>query len=76
VITLKRARQLLQVQADLDGFYEANSCKLILSGFMKEHERQAADGLIIGLKLDQIFGYTAGTRFEGGLALDPLQNQH
>jgi hypothetical protein len=43
---------------------------------MKEHERQAADGLIIGLKLDQIFGYTAGTRFEGGLALDPLQNQH
>lgn len=75
-MTLERARQLLQVQADFGGFYNANSCKLILSEVMKEHGQQAVDGLITGLKLDQIFGFRPGTRFEGGLALDPPQNRH
>ncbi|MBI4204412.1 MAG: hypothetical protein HY527_05240 [Betaproteobacteria bacterium] len=72
-MTLERARQLLKVQADFGGFYNANSSKLILSEVMKEHGQQAVDQLIIDLGLDQVFGFKPGTRFEGGLALDPKQ---
>lgn len=70
LMTLERARQLLQVQADFGGFYNANSSKLILSEVMREHGQQRVDELIVGLGLDRIFGFKPGTRFEGGLALD------
>ena len=69
-MTLERARQLLKVQADFGGFYNANSSKLILSEVMKEHGQQAVDELIVELGLDRIFGFRPGTRFERGLALD------
>lgn len=65
---LDRARQLLKVQADFGGFYNANSAKLILSEVRKEHGQAAVDGLIRELHLDQVFGFEPGTRFEGGLA--------
>ena len=68
-MTLDRARQLLKVQADFGGFYNANSAKLILSEVMKEHGQAAVDGLIVDLALDEIFGLAPGTRFEGGLAI-------
>ncbi len=68
-MTLERARQLLKVQADFGGFYNANSAKLILSEVMKEHGQAAVDRLILELALDSIFGFAPGTRFEGGLAL-------
>ena len=67
-MTLERARQLLKVQADFGGFYNANSAKLILSEVMKEHGQAAVDRLILELALDSIFGFEPGTRFEGGLA--------
>lgn len=73
-MTLERARQLLKVQADFGGFYNANSSKLILSEVMKEHGQRAVDQLIVELGLDRIFGFRPGTRFEGGLALDPKNN--
>jgi len=75
-MTLERARQLLKVQADFGGFYNANSSKLILSQVMKEHGQEAVDRLIIELELDRLFGFKPGTRFEGGLALDPENRQH
>jgi hypothetical protein len=68
-MTLDKARQLLKVQADFGGFYNANSAKLILSEVMKEHGQAAVDDLIRELLLDEIFGFEPGTRFEGGLAL-------
>ena len=68
-MTLDRARQLLKVQADFGGFYNANSAKLILSEVQKEHGQEAVDGLIRELALDEIFGFEPGTRFEGGLAI-------
>ncbi len=68
-MTFDRARQLLKVQADFGGFYNANSAKLILSEVMKEHGQAAVDRLIIELSLDEIFGFVPGTRFEGGLAI-------
>lgn len=68
-MTLERAHQLLKVQADFGGFYNANSAKLILSEVQKEHGQMAVDGLILELNLRQIFGFEPGTRFEGGLAI-------
>jgi hypothetical protein len=68
-MTLDRAHQLLKVQADFGGFYNANSAKLILSEVQREHGQIAVDGLIRALGLDAIFGFEPGTRFEGGLAL-------
>jgi hypothetical protein len=68
-MTLERAHQLLKVQADFGGFYNANSAKLILSEVQKEHGQAAVDGLIRELNLQQVFGFEPGTRFEGGLAI-------
>lgn len=68
-MTLDRARQLLKVQADFGGFYNANSAKLILSEVQKEHGQAGVDQLIKELDLETVFGFAPGTRFEGGLAL-------
>ncbi len=67
-MTLDKARELLQVQADFGGFYNGNSAKLILSEVQREHGQAAVDQLIRDLNLEQIFGFKPGTRFEGGLA--------
>lgn len=68
-MTLERAKQLLEVQADFGGFYNANSAKLILSEVNREHGQTAVDALIAELQLEKIFGFEPGTHFEGGLAL-------
>lgn len=68
-MTLERAHQLLKVQADFGGFYNANSAKLILSEVQREHGQPAVDSLIRELNLQKIFGFVPGTRFEGGLAI-------
>ena len=73
-MTLDRARELLKVQADFGGFYNANSSKLILSEVMKEHGQDTVDQLIRELALERIFGFRPGTRFQGGLALDPKKS--
>jgi hypothetical protein len=73
-MTLERARQLLKVQADFGGFYNANSSKLILSAVMQEHGQEVVDQMIRELDLERIFDFQPGTRFEGGLALDPKKN--
>jgi hypothetical protein len=72
-MTLDRARELLKVQADFGGFYNGNSARLILPGVMKEHGQAAVDQLIRKLGIDRIFGFGPGTRFAGGLALDPKE---
>ncbi len=71
-MTLERARQLLEVQAGFGGPYNANSAKLILSEVMRENGQDAVDGLVMELELDRIFGFTPGTRFKDGLALDAI----
>jgi hypothetical protein len=72
-MTLERARQLLKVQADFGGFYNGNSAKLILSEVQREHGQAAVDACIRDLRLDDIFGFEPGTRFEGGLAMGKKQ---
>ncbi len=68
-MTLDRARQLLEVQADFGGFYNANSAKLILSEVQKEHGQAAVDSLIRELDLQHVFGFEPGAHFEGGLVI-------
>jgi hypothetical protein len=68
-LTLNKARELLQVQAGFGGFYNGNSAKLILSEVNREHGQAAVDQLIRDLELDKIFGFVAGTHFDGGLAV-------
>ncbi len=72
-MTLERARQLLKVQADFGGFYNGNSAKLILSEVQREHGQAAVDACIRDLRLDEVFGFEPGTRFEGGLAMGKKQ---
>ena len=68
-MTLEKARELLKVQVDFGGFYNSNAAKLILSEVAREHGQPAVDRLIRELKLEQVFGFTPGTRFEGGLVI-------
>jgi hypothetical protein len=68
-MTLEKAKELLKVQADFGGFYNANSAKLILAEVSREHGQAAVDRLVRELNLDKVFGFEAGMRFEGGLAI-------
>jgi len=66
-MTLEKAKQLLKVQADFGGFYNANGAKLILAEVNREHGQAAVDELIRELALERIFGFKPGTVFEGSL---------
>jgi len=68
-MTIDRARQLLKVQVDFGGFYNANSAKLILSEVQKEHGQIAVNAFIREFDLEALWGFQPGTRFEGGLAI-------
>jgi hypothetical protein len=62
---LKKAKQLLEVQAGFGGFYNANGAKLILAEVRREHGQIAVDDLIRELELERIFGFKPGTAFDG-----------
>ena len=68
-MTLEKAKELLAVQADFGGFYNANSAKLILSEVSREHGQGAVDHLIRDLQLDRLFGFEPGSHFDGGLVM-------
>ena len=68
-MTLEKAMELLRVQADFGGFYNANSAKLILAEVSREHGQAAVDRLVRELNLDKVFGFKAGMHFEGGLVI-------
>lgn len=68
-MTLDRARQFLAIQAGFGGGYNANSAKLVLSEVQKEHGQAVVDRLIREMGLEQVFGFSPGTRFENGLAI-------
>ena len=68
-MTLEKATELLRVQADFGGFYNANSAKLILAEVAREHGQAAVDRLIRDLNLNKVFGFEPGMLFKGGLAI-------
>ena len=59
-MTLDRARELLKVQVDFGGSYNRHSAKLILDEVTREHGKKAADGLIVELKLNEVFDFEVG----------------
>ncbi len=63
-MTLDKAYELLQVQADFGGFYNRNSARLILAEVQKEHGQAAVDRLIRDLDLERIFQFQPGTQFK------------
>ena len=67
-MTLERARELIRVQADFGGFYNANGAKLILAEVSREHGQDAVDQLVRELDLERIFGFTPGMVFDGSLS--------
>lgn len=62
-MTLEKARELLEVQANLGGGYNRNATKLILAEVEREHGGGAVDRFIRDLNLESIFGFPPGTRF-------------
>lgn len=66
-MTLEKARQLLKVQADFGGFYNANGAKLSLAEVQREHGQAAVDQLSRELELERIFGFKPGSTFDGSL---------
>ena len=70
-MTLDKAKELLDVQAGFGGFYNGNSAKLILAEVSREHGQAAVDHLSRKCRHDHVFGFTPGSRFEGGLIMNP-----
>jgi hypothetical protein len=66
-MTLEKAKELLKVQADFGGYYNANGAKLILAEVSREHGQAAVDRLVRELELERIFGFKPGTVFDGRL---------
>ena len=60
-MTLQKAHELLQDQADFGGFYNRNAARLILAEVQREHGIAAADKLIRELDLGQVFGFRPGS---------------
>jgi len=63
-MTIDKARELLQTQADFGGFYNRHGAKLILAEVAREHGQAAVDQFITELSLDEIFQFQAGDQFE------------
>lgn len=59
-MTLEKARQLLETQVSFGGGYNRNGAKLIVADVIREHGQEAADRLIIELRLDLLFGFRPG----------------
>lgn len=59
-MTLEKARQLLETQANFGGGYNRNGAKLIIVDVIREHGQAAADGLIRDLGLERLFGFKPG----------------
>ncbi len=63
IMTIDRARELIEIQANIAGGYNRNAAKLILAEVQKEHGQQYVDQLIVELDLETIFGFKTGTLF-------------
>jgi len=65
-VTLAKARQLLETQADFGGGYNRQGARLILGEVAREHGQEVADRLVRELRLDEIFGMASGTSSGSG----------
>jgi hypothetical protein len=63
-MTLDKACDLLQTQADFGGFYNRHGDKLILAEVMREHGQVSVDQLIVELNLGEMFQFQSGDVIE------------
>lgn len=63
-MTLKRARELLEIQVYIGQGYNRNSAKLILAEVQREHGLKATDQLIVDLDMKVVFGFEVGEIFK------------
>ena len=68
-MTLDKARKLPGVQAVFGSFHNGNCARLISPGVQREHGQATMDQLIREPRLEEIFGFKPGARFDGGLAI-------
>lgn len=59
-MTLEKARELLEVQANFSSGYNRNACRLILREVYTQHSPHACDSLIEEFNLEQLFGIKPG----------------
>ncbi len=64
-MTVDKARELLTNQVQVSSMYTRNGARLILAEVQREHGQQTVDALIRELDLENIFGFTPGTKFKG-----------
>lgn len=65
MMTLDKARELIQVQLGFGGGYNRNAVRLILGEIQRDHGQDAVNALIRELGLEQAFGLEPGTDFSG-----------
>ena len=65
---LDKAKERLLALTDFGGFYNGNSAKLVLSEVSRVDGQQDVDFLIRETRLDQVFDFVMGTRFDRELA--------
>ena len=63
-MTLDKAKELIEVQANLGGGYNSNAVKLILAEVTQDHGQSAVDSLIREFELERIFGLAVGRHFK------------
>ena len=62
-MTLDRARELIEIQANIGGGYNRNATKLILAEIQREYGQASVDLLIREFNLEKIFGFKLGSYF-------------
>ncbi len=63
-MTLDKARELLQTHVELGSGYNRNAVKLILGEVSRDHGQQAVDNLIREFKLNEVWDFKPGMKFE------------
>ena len=63
-MTLDKARELLKTHVSLGSGYNRNAAKMVLGEVYRDHGQQEVDKLIGEFKLDEIWEFKAGTKFE------------
>jgi hypothetical protein len=67
-MTLEKARELLEVQANFSGAYNRNTCHLILTEIYTDQGQHSCDALIEEFDLDTQFDIKKGLNYSKDLA--------
>lgn len=63
-MTIDKARELLATHVSLGSGYNRNAVKMILGEIDRDHGQQAVDDLIREFKLNEVWDFEVGMKFE------------